>query len=49
MTREEAIKVLEFEKEGVFKSLETKKALEIAIEALKKIEEYFPTPTDENH
>lgn len=34
MTRENAIKILEFEKQGVFKSLATKEALTIAISAL---------------
>lgn len=34
MTRENAIKILEFEKQGVFKSLATKEALAMAISAL---------------
>jgi len=41
MTREEAIKILEFEKQGMFKSLETKEALDIAIKAL-----FVPESTD---
>lgn len=39
MTKEEAVKILEFEKEGVFKSLATKNALDMGIEALKNTEE----------
>lgn len=49
MTREEAIKILEFEKQGVFKSLATKEALDIAIKALQEYEKYFPTPTEDSH
>lgn len=52
MTRKEAIEILEFEKQGVFKSLATKKALDMAISALKQfdgmsnkeaIKELFPS------
>lgn len=49
MTREEAIKILEFEKQGVFKSSTTKEALDIAIKALQEYEKYFPTPTEDSH
>ena len=41
MTREEAIKILEFEKQGVFKSLATKVALDMAISALSSDGEYI--------
>lgn len=46
MTREEAIKILEFEKQGMFKSLETKEALDIAIKALSAPEREYINKED---